>query len=211
VAKFTLWSATRPDLHLEFADAADPRFVYEKRPLTREEARELEKKLRKEGGNTRVRNGYHLQVTVNETAGGKQLDQGPFTHDVFFFLDEDKEEKVRGPQVQGLVKGDVMVGTKGGKVDMEIFRAKEGKQLVVPLWTDNRVQLELDSQDPVTLQVKLEKAEKVGARSKWLLDVTVPPATQYGAFGETSVIVLRTKTNPPRFIRIPVVGNGQFQ
>ena len=45
---------------------------------------------------------------------------------------------------------------------------------------------------------------------KWKLEVSVPPDTQFGAFPEESVIILRTQETPPRFIRIPVTGNGQF-
>jgi hypothetical protein len=210
VARFTLWSATRDAVDLKWGDADDPRFVYDKKPFSSEECRELEKKLRKEGANTRVHSAFHFQVTVNEQAGGKQLDQGPFTHDVSFLLDDDK---VRGPQVLGVAKGegDVIVGNTEdrGKVDMKIFRAKDGHKRVVPLWTENQILLEPESQTPATLQVKLEQGERTGSRTKWLLEVTVPPSTQFGVFPEESVIILRIKSTPPRFIRIPVTGNGQ--
>jgi hypothetical protein len=207
-AEFTLWSATRPSFELEWGDSLDPRFGYAKKLLSPEECRDLEKKLRKEGGNTRVRKAYRFQVTVREQADGKQLDQGPFHHDVTFVLDDDK---LRGPQVLGISKGDIIVGNTldRGKVNMEIFRAREGKERVVSLWAENGVDLEPESQTPATLQVKLEKSDKTAARTKWLLHVTVPPNTQFGVFGEDSVIILRTKTTPPRFIRIPVTGNGQ--
>src|SRR5438270_2548226 len=62
VAEFTLWSATRDSLDLVWEGGGDPRFVYEKRAFSPEECRDLEKKLRKDGGNTRVRNAFHFQV-----------------------------------------------------------------------------------------------------------------------------------------------------
>ena len=175
VAHFTLWSATRDSVDLQWGDADDPRFVYEKKPFSPAECRDLEKKLRKEGTNTRVHAAFHFQVTVHEQAGGKQLDQGPFTHDVTFLLDDDK---VRGPQVLGVAKGDVIVGNTEdrGKVDMKIFRAKEGAKRLVSLFTESQILLEPESQTPATLQVKLEQSEKTGSRTKWLLEVTVPPA-----------------------------------
>src|SRR5205807_1206813 len=60
-ADFILWSATRADLDLQWVDPKDPRFVYESKPFTAAERRDLEKKLRrptgqdKEGENTRIR------------------------------------------------------------------------------------------------------------------------------------------------------------
>jgi hypothetical protein len=214
VATFTLWSATRDTLDFSATISKDPLFTYEFKPFSAEELRNLEKKLRgasssdKKGENTRVRTAYHLQVTVQEQASGKQLDQGPFSHDVTFLLDEDK---VRGPQVSGAVRGDVIVGNTEdrGKVDLKIFPAKEGFTRVISLWTDDKIILEPESQTPARLQVHVKKAEKNGPNVKWLLEVTVPPNSQYGAFSDESVIILRIQGTPPRFIRIPVTGTGQ--
>ena len=214
VADFTLWSATRSTLDFTGADSKDPLFTYEFKPFSPEERRDLEKKLRrpaaadKKGENTRVRAAYRFQVTVQEQASGKQLDQGPFHHDVTFLLDEDK---VPGPQVSGMVSGDVIVGNteERGKVDLKIFRAKQGTTRTVALWANDKIILEPESHTPARLQVHVKKAEKNGTNVKWLLEVTVPPNSHYGPFPEESVIILRIQGTPPRFIRIPVKGNGQ--
>jgi len=156
-----------------------------------------------------VRKAYHFKVTIKEQASAKQMDQGAFHHTVSFLLDN---EKVPGPQIFGTVKGDIIIGNTEdrGKVDLKIFRAKEGVTRTVSLWTDDKVNLQKESQVPATLEVKLNKEEKAGNRVKWGLEVTVPPNTQFGAFPEESVVILRVMTVPPRFIRIPVTGNGQF-
>ena len=96
-----------------------------------------------------------------------------------------------------------------GKVDLKIFPAKEGTTKSIALWTDDKIILEPESQMPARLQVHVKKAEKNGLNVKWLLEVTVPPNSHYGAFSDESVIILRIQGTPPRFIRIPVTGTGQ--
>ncbi len=207
-AEFTVWSSTRSMLDLQWADRTHSLFHYESKPLSPEETHALEVKLRQDGTNTRIRRAYRFVVTVHEKADNKQLDQGPFIHPVNFLLDGDT---VPGPQVLGSVKGDIVVGNAEdrGKIDLKTFRAKEGMQTTVSLWTEDQTLLELASQSPPTLGVKLTRGEKTGARLKWELEITVPPNTQFGTLPDDSVIILRTQTSPPRFIRIPVTGNGQ--
>ena len=192
VAEFTLWSGTRPELDLKWDESAEPLYTYAAKPLSREQCKEMEKKLRAAGDNARVLKAFRFQVTVKEQASGKQLDQGPIYHTVNFLLDD---EKVPGPLVVGNVRGDVLVGSaeERGKVDLKTFRAKEGAHRTVSLWTeDDQVILETESHAPRTLEIKLTKGEKIGSRTKWQLEVTVPPSTQFGAFSEESVIILRT-------------------
>ena len=168
-SEFTLWSATRPDLDIKWEDAESPLFVYEVKPLSPEECQDMEKKLVKEGENTRVMKAFHFQVTVKEQAAGKQLDQGPFNHAVKFLLDDNK---VVGPQITGTVRGDIVVGSadERGKMNLKTFRAKDGARGEVSLWTeDDKVVLESESQYPSTLDVKLSKEDKSGSRTKWRL------------------------------------------
>jgi hypothetical protein len=207
--EFTLWTSTRETLDLKWEDAG-PFYTYDAQPFSAEERRELEKKLRADKENTRVLQAFHFKVTVREQSAGKQMDQGPFMHKVSFLLDGDN--KVVGPQINGTVQGDIVVGAgkTSSKIDLETFRAAEGASRTVSLWTeDEKVALEVEGRTPRTLEAKISKGEKVGSRMKWQLEVTVPPGTQYGALPEDSVIILRTVTDPPRFIRIPVAGNGQ--
>lgn len=207
VADFTLWSATRESPDFKLNDSADPLFRQEATPFTKEECADLEKQFRKGGENTRVRSAFHLKVTVHEQAAGKQLDQGPFIHTLSYLLDGDR---ITGPIIQGSVKGEIVVGNAEdrGKVDLKIFRGKEGATREIALWTDDKMVLQPESQSPPTLQVKLTKAEASGKRTKWRLEVTVPPGTHFGPFTEENVIILRTQSDPPRFIRIPLVGSG---
>jgi hypothetical protein len=209
VVHFTLWSATRDEVAITFGDQGNPLFTPQLRKFSPQECRELEKELRTlKKENTRIILAYELTVKVQEQAGGKQLDQGPFRHALTMFVDGDKAAE---PTIWGTVKGDIVMGNSedGGKIDLKTFRAKEGAALAVFLWTDDQIALQVENQTPPTLDAKLAKLESKGKRAKWQLEVTVPPDTQFGAFSAESVIILRTQTNPPRFIRIPVIGNGQ--
>jgi hypothetical protein len=210
--KFTVWSATRDAL--EFQPSSDPLFEYTSKPFTPAERANLEKDLRggpdkkdkSSGESTRIRSVYHFQVKVNERAGGKQMDQGPFYHDVVFLLEGN--ERFRGPKLTGVMRGDVSVDSS--KIDFDIFRAKDGKTRAVVVWTDDpNLVLDIESQLPRSLVVKLTPEGKVGGRGKWRLQVTVPPDTFYGSFTDEHVITLQTKTEPPRKIRIPLAGNAQ--
>jgi hypothetical protein len=207
-AEFMLYSSTRSAPDLKIGDE-DPLFVSRLAPFTPEETKQLEKKLRKGEDSTRIKSAFHLKVSVREQAeGGRQMDQGPFYRPVTLVLDD---EKINGPVVSGSVKGDVIVGSTEdrGKINLT-FRAKEGISQTVPLWTeDDKTVLTLESQTPATLEVNLSRGETVGKRTKWFLKVTVPANVHFGVFPDDSVIILRMQTVPPRFIRIPVVGNGQ--
>ena len=210
-AEFTLWSTTRDALDLKWDDAPDRLFTYQLTRLPPDACRAWETQLRQEGANTRVRCAYRFAVTMNDKAGTKALYQGPFYHQVLFYLDGDKANKMRGPIIDGDVKAEVMIGnaSERGKVDLQIFRAQQDFTRDFSLWADKQLILEKDSQTPPTLEVALKKKATIGNRAQWSLQVTVPANTQFGPFPDDSVIILRTKTSPPRFIRIPVKGNGQ--
>ena len=46
------------------------------------------------------------------------------------------------------------------------------------------------------------------ARTRWLLQVTVPPNTCFGAFGDDYAVWLRLSGSKSRLVRIPVTGNA---
>ena len=209
VGEFDIWTSTRDEFDLKFADTSNPLIVQEITPVSKEECRQLENRMRKEGDvNSRIRKAHRVKVTVREKAGEKQLDQGPFYHAINFVLDG---ETISGPLVVASIKGDIIVGNleDRGRADLKTFRAKDGAARDLSLWTDSQLVLEHESHTPATLEVKLEKKETTGNRAKWLLKVTVPPNTHFGPFTEESVIILRTLTTPPRFLRIPVAGHAQ--
>ena len=115
------------------------------------------------------------------------------------------------PLVTGGIRSDIHVGgdKDQGKVDLGIFNAGAGKSAKVVLWSGAGVLLEQVRHDPDFLRVRLVKQDKdADKRTKWQLEVTVPPDALYGSFPEKSAVYLRLNSTPPRLIRIPVVGTA---
>jgi hypothetical protein len=216
------WSSTRDKdkLDVKFeSDKDDPLFQVEARPLSLTECQELEKKMRlantPKGSQkimpiTRVRSGYLIKATVYEQKGKLQMDQGPFLRNVPVILDGHPTE-FPTPTVTGMVKGAVDVGGEldQGKVQFKSFPAAEAKTVVLPLYADSQIKLERVEQYPPSLQVELKRHDsKNTSRTQWDLQVTVPARAWAGPLPEKSAVILRIAGDPPRLIRIPVVGNA---
>jgi hypothetical protein len=211
-AEFTLWSATRDPGELDLGVAnTDPLFHSELKPLDDAACKSLQEKLVKNKILTKVRAAYALTVTVSEQKDGKQMDQGPFVRTVPIILDQ-LPDPAGGPQVTGLIKGEVVVGAHEdqGKIQFKSFAARDGARRVVPIWTPAGVKLEIAEHYPAALQVKLATVEKetTAQKVRWNLELVIPPNGVIGAFPEHSAITLRILTNPPRLIRIPLTGNA---
>ena len=214
-AEFHLWSPTRDREALDLAvkpRADQPLHKYELRPLDDAECKALQERLQKEKKVfTKVRAGYHLTATVHESKGGQQLDQGPFQFPPPLTLDELPIEFPTA-LVSGTVKGDVLIGNfeAGGKVVLKSFPSREGTRKVVPVYAPAKYALEVAEQHPSALQVKLVKnaKESAGDKMRWDLEIVVPPNGIAGPLPEHSAIILRSSANPPRLIRIPVLGNA---
>jgi hypothetical protein len=212
-ADFFLWSATRgPDeLNVKVGAIGDPLLATEARPLSPEECRRLADRLKEKKIATKVRAGYQLTASVYESKGDKQMEQGPFLLTVPLLLDDIPSE-FGGPQVVGAVKGDVEIGSleDQGKIDLKSFPAREGTRRTITVYTKPDQQLEVQDHHPPALDVKLTKVGKdaVLNRTRWTLRVVVPPNAVSGTLGEQAIITLRVPGNPPRLIRVPVLGTA---
>lgn len=214
-ADFTIWSSTRAALDLTLDIKNDPLLVAELKKLSSEEMKALQDSLRKKTDLApRVLSAYRLHVVLHEQKGEQQLEQGPIYRHVPLLL-EGGAFPGGSPLLLGLVRGDVEVGAADdqGKLKLGNFVAKDGipksnaRRLTLRSPLD--MQLEVSAVDPATLDVRLHKAGTSNGKADWLLEVTVPPGGIQGPLPEHSAIILRTQINPPRFLRIPVVGNGQ--
>jgi hypothetical protein len=160
---------------------------------------------------SRVRAGYQLSASVYESKAGTQREQGPFLLTLPLLLD-DLPTDFTGPQIQGVIKGDVEIGSldEQGKIDLKTFPAVEGTRRTVTVYSKPNQDLRIESKHPATLQVRLTKVGKEAAlgRMRWTLQVVVPPNAVQGPLGEQAVIILRIPGNPPRLIRVPVLGTA---
>jgi hypothetical protein len=161
--------------------------------------------------NTRVLSGFRVHATVREQHDGKQLDQGAFERQVPFLLDGQPLETA-GPVIHGFVQGDVQVGgpEDRGRVHLRTFQARDGIKKKFILSTPKGVKLEPVSQNPPYVGIALEQQpkESTTTRSRWTMELTVPPGSPAGPFPQDSVIILRIHGPMPRLIRIPVTGNA---
>ena len=204
------WSATRDhfDVQVEAEPPADPCVTAGKpAPLSKAECAAL---------GPQIRCAYRVPVTVRErTPDGHQFDLGHFRR-YFRFTSPQPGIEPFSFGITGVVRGDIVV--KGhddrnhvipDQVPLSSFEREEGAQADVTLTTDrNGLDLEVESHpDFVKVQLKEEKgAELIG--KAWTLHVEVPPNTWVGPIPHGSDIVLKTKGDHPRRIRIPVTGNA---
>jgi hypothetical protein len=207
-ASFTLWSATRDAVEIKVS-SKNELFDADVQPLTASELKKLQDELRADRLATNVRCGYRVSVTVHEQKGALQMPQGP----LYEALDVEVVGGVGdAPRllVYGVVRGDVQVGSPEdrSRVQLKSFRAADGISKQMVLWTNRDVILEYESHAPGGVEVKLTKDKSTAAKARWLLDVRVPPNAHIGPFEDEHAIILRTGANPPRKIRIPIVGNA---
>ena len=111
--------------------------------------------------------------------------------------------------VQGRVQGEVSVGgpTEHSQVNLGIYTKTRGTTKEVPVETlkPGLKLKQIDHTPPfLAVQLKEERATLEGIRYR--MTVTVPKNQSY--LPEDSAINLETIDNPPRKIRIPVVGTA---
>ena len=204
-------SATRDKLDLVVDKAQlDELFDVRIEPLDGKATKELETKLRANKLDTRLRSASKAIVTLREQQGKKQLDQGLFSRPLPVHLKD--ESDIETPLVTAFTRGDVEIGIgeELGKVVFRPFLSREGSVKRVPLWIENPADLIVEQATPSFLAVKLtrDKKDPGAVRKKWNLEVTLPPGSLVGTLPEDAVIILRTGTQPPRRVRIPVVATG---
>ncbi len=213
-AEFDVWSATRDSLDLlKLSEAApDPLFVVETRVLKPAEMQELQQKLVTLKIPSKVKSALRVVVTVHEQKDGKQFDQGPFSRTLPVIFGETVYPDGRGPVVLGRVRGDVEVGSdeEQGKIVLKSFSSRDGLVRKIPLSTEVMAPLVVESSYPPALKVKLQRSDKESTktRARWWLTLDVPPGAVSGTLPESSAVVLVLQTNPPRYVRIPVVGSA---
>ena len=213
-AEFEVWSATRDSLDLlKLHDPVpDPLFFVETQVMSPAEIQELQKKLTGMKIASKVKSALRVVVTVHEQKDGKQFDQGPFSRALPVIFGETVYPDGRGPVVQGRVRGDVEVGggDDQGKIVLKSFASRDGVLRKVPLSTEIMVPLVVESSYPPSLKVKLERSgkESTKSRARWLMTLDIPPNAISGTLPENSAVVLQLQTNPPRFVRIPIVGSA---
>jgi hypothetical protein len=188
----------------------DSCFVCAVRPMTEAERENLAGRLE-----SRVLCGYRIGVTVHERVTDRQmLELGPFMRRLQVVTDLMPEPT--GPLLQGVVRGEVQVGTPddGDRIDLKSFPAERGTQKEVPVATEPGSDLLTGPKDiewsPDFLEVQLvpRQPAKDGSGSVWALRVKVPPGRAFGPLPATSAVYLQLRGNPPRRILIPVQGNA---
>ncbi len=206
------YSSTRKDLDLQVDPAKDdPLFEIKFKKFEPAELKAFEAKIADEKKGTRLLSAYRVETTVRTQKDDKLLDMGHFRRDLPILLGG-HPFPLNAPVVVGFVRGEIDIGAPGddGKVNLGGFSARDGVQKTVPLWIDGANEIVVDYTYPTTLETKLTRIakESTASRSRWNLEVTVPPGAGYGAFTDDAIIVLRTNSTPPRRIRIPVVGTA---
>jgi hypothetical protein len=187
----------------------DPCITCAVRPLTDAERDELAQRQE-----SRVLSGYRVDVKVHERISERQmLELGPLMRRVQLVTDLLPDPA--GPLLTGVVRGEVQIGTPedNERIDLKSFPAEQGKRKEVAVVTEPGCDLESGAIecDPDFLKVALvqrQAAAKDGSGAVWTLQVDVPPGRAFGPLPSHSAIYLQLKGNPPRRIRIPVLGNA---
>jgi hypothetical protein len=218
VAKsFHVWSSTQKSLDLSMLqNPPDPLFVYTIKPaLSKEAAAELQKSLppHVNGVPIKVLCAYPVELTIHETKGERNLDQGAFYRKSQFVLNGkvDPNRQWWGPEVIGRVDGDIRIGGDDdkGRIKFRSFSAREGASREIFLSTDAKVKLDrIDAHvdQPSFVKVALSEVETQSGRTRWRLEVTIPPEqARPGRFDEPNAVVLRILP-AGRQLRIPLEG-----
>ncbi len=209
------WSSTRPNFELLSVreENDNPCFVCTFTRLTGDELDQAAANLSRQVP-IRMLNAYRIVVNLYERLPGKgtQLDLGPFKHHLVLKTNQADFETLT-VAVPGTVRGDITVGMgeSRDKIRLPTFPASRGTSATVPIQANHPgLKLVIASHKPDYLGVELR--EHPGEEGKrWDLTVTVPPGRAAGEMPPDSAVVLKTQTQPPRLIRIPVLGRAKLQ
>ena len=226
--QYWCWSSTRSHFTLEHVLPEVPSsqdiFITRAKPkeLSPQEIKKLEEdvsaELKKYGKVlvTPVRSGYSVVVGVRERLpDGRQHDMGPFHATVE--LKSDAQADPVKLTLRGSVPSDVTVVSGSDQLDriqMGQFSSHEGHEKTVIVEADPGVQLEVDKDKiPEFMKVELDVPKLKAGRLTWNLKVAILPNKVNGPFPvaddpmlSDTAIYLKTKSKPPRGIRIPVSG-----
>lgn len=167
-----------------------------------------------------VLSGYRVTVTVSERApDGRQIDVGPYRAVVR--LKSDATETPVEVTVAGQAVGEVTVISEGDtrdRIRLETFPARIGITRKATLEGPPTMKLAVDTvPDFMKVDLKEETAAAPGRRA-WSLTVTIAPNAVTGPFPRNddlllrdTAIYLKTQSDPPRRIRIPVSGTAALR
>jgi hypothetical protein len=210
-AVFYFWSATREKIDADVQlTMPDPCIVVAPpRPLSETELKELPATLAAGGfpHKTRPKCAYEVKINLAERRGDNQLELGPLARRINFKSGAESAFAV----IAGTIRGPIVVGDKddNDRINFRVFRADRQVDKTVEITSSEpNTTLIIDHFKPATLNVELKEIKGTFGTRKWNLNVLVPADTQAGPFPIDSAIYLKTNSNPPRRIRIPVVGNA---
>ena len=189
----------------------NPLVKVEVEPFTPAECKELEKEMRAKAKapRFRVRCAAHVHVTLLERSGDRQMDLGHFSLPIPVHVEGAVVDHAT-PTISGFVRGEIDVGGQNdqGKIQLKTFSTAEDKVEVVSIHANPKFKLEYVEHTPKDLKVKLtpNPTGSTPTRAAWNLEVTVPAGTRTGPLPEDARITLRIAADPPRLIRIPVLG-----
>jgi hypothetical protein len=158
---------------------------------------------------TKIRSGYAIPIVIYERRGNAQLDLGPFSRKLFLKTDAIPEPSI--VTLQGMVRGTIDIGQGADidRVNLGAFRAdRPHDATVIVTAKEANTQLRFRDAKPSYLKVTLTEMPGALGFKQWKLHVDVDANTLSGILPSDSAIYLETVTNPPRAIRIPVIGNG---
>jgi hypothetical protein len=212
-AKLYVWSATRPALTVRVEDVLhDPCVeIGPPVPLTEQERRDVPRALVRAAQipqASHMRCGYAVQVTIHERRGDNQLDLGPFSRKLLVNGGTDEEQSVL---LTGTVRGRIQVGDKADRdrVDLGTFKAVRAVERNIVITSDDpTVRLELAQKHPESMQVELKEQPGGFGQKRWKMRVEAGPNMFSGLLPQDTAIYLQILGDPPRRIRIPVVGNA---
>lgn len=220
------WSSTRS--HFTIKPLADDPFIHigDPLPMPEQDRWKMEESMK-----TRVVSAYYIPLTIFEQAevagaDGKktlrQMDLGPFRHMVG--IQADCQEKPNYVAIQGNVKDPEISVIQDGRDDdrqerltFGNFIAENGSRLTATVIAPARFPLAIDHFSKF-LKADLSEGPITGNRKSWKLRVQVLPNSVSGIFPDPrneefrdSAVYLKMASNPPRGIRIPIVGNATFR
>jgi hypothetical protein len=209
------WSPTRNHFTLRARESRDdPCFEISSRPMTTAESQELIAQWETSRDfRFRFRFGYTVVVNIYETRNkDARLDLGPLNRKIEILSSDFDKPFVSN--IVGEVKGGVLVRSdKGvGKIAFKSFPRDRGTRIVASLSSDQPgLEFQLDTVEPATLKpafdVQLQPTE--GSRAtNWQMAVRVLPDKTHGPFPEDAAIILKTRGDSPRRIRIPISGEA---
>lgn len=206
-----LFSSTRSEFTLTVEeDPKNPCIVWgQPQKLTPEQCKALADKNK-----VKVLAAYQVPVTVYERAPtGQQLDVGPFRRALTLNSDAMTERIIL--RVSGAIRGDVIIGSGDDRDQISFGQVEAAGPRSRPITLISgtpglKLELDPDAKLPDYLKATIteDSAAQAGPLGKsWTLTVTLLTDKVLGPLPrDESLIVLKTNSDPPRKIRIPVLG-----